>query len=155
MNLNELDVHGVRPRNRRGEHELDEWHRPRKKAPYAPDPWDKIESGRVDVVAPGPRYLRSQGDLRKRFTDLAQQWEDDTLLVSSTNELVMHPAYQSVIGLGLQAVPLILEHLERTSAPWFWALHHITGADPAPRNSTVSATVEAWLLWGDNNGYLR
>jgi hypothetical protein len=106
-------------------------------------------------VALGARYLRSQNDLRARFEQLAKQWEDDTLLVSSTNELVMHPAYQSIIGLGLQAVPLILEHMRRTSAPWFWALHHITGADPAPHNSTVPDAVSAWLLWGNNNGYLR
>ena len=105
-------------------------------------------------MAPGARYLRSSDDLRVRFDALASRWEQDTLLVSSSTELVIHPAYQSVIGLGLQAVPLILEHMKRTSAPWFWALHHITSAHPAPTNSTVPDTVNAWLSWGRSNGYI-
>src|SRR5947207_10431415 len=52
-----------------------------------------------------------------------------TTLFRST-EIALHPAYQQIIGMGKEAIPLILEELQREEDHWFWALKSITGDDP-------------------------
>jgi len=55
--------------------------------------------------------------------------------------------------LGEDAVPLILEKLEREGAEpsdWFYALHKITGANPVPTrdHGRVRLMATAWIAWG-------
>ena len=48
---------------------------------------------------------------RERFTELADQWEIETVLMSSTDQATEHPAYQEIVSMGEPAVPLILERM--------------------------------------------
>ncbi len=91
-----------------------------------------------------------------RFRALAALWRRETLNISSTSRMAMHPAYQRVIGMGSVAVPLILRELQERPSWWFWALRAITGTDPVPRSSrgSLGAMVAAWLAWGREHGYL-
>jgi hypothetical protein len=100
------------------------------------------------------KYLRAPNELRSEFDALADRWERETLVVSSPSEAARHPAYYRMIGLGLQAVPLILERLRTDHKYWFWALAAITGEDPASDSETIPAAVEAWVDWGSRSGYL-
>src|SRR5436309_3896150 len=52
-------------------------------------------------------------DLSKRFSELAGAWKKETRLLSSMTDMILHPAYQQIIGLGRGALPLILEELAR------------------------------------------
>lgn len=38
-------------------------------------------------------------DLEARFQSLAERWRRETLLSSSGTEIVLHPAYQRIIGM--------------------------------------------------------
>lgn len=91
-----------------------------------------------------------------RFGALAARWRCDTLNISSTSRMAMHPAYQSIIGMGIVAVPLILGELQARPDWWFWALRAITGVDPVPvnRRGFLHDMAEAWLKWGRERGYL-
>jgi hypothetical protein len=89
------------------------------------------------------------------FRRLAEQWRSETQYFSTLPKMVLHPAYQKIIGFGKPAVPLILKELEARSDPWLWALHAITGEDPAPPNATFSEAVQAWLAWGRRKGHLK
>jgi hypothetical protein len=64
--------------------------------------------------------------------------------------------YQRIIGLGLPAVPLILEELNREPDHWFWALESITGENPVPAEAMgrVPQMAEAWVQWGRRHGLL-
>ncbi|HEX5726343.1 MAG TPA: hypothetical protein VFX98_12800 [Longimicrobiaceae bacterium] len=95
-------------------------------------------------------------ELRERFARLAAQWREETDHLSSVTPMVLHPAYQRIIGMGPAAVPLILEDLARTSDHWFWALQAITGENPvAPADSgQVPRMAAAWLAWGRERGLL-
>src|SRR2546426_3866753 len=64
-------------------------------------------------------------DLSKRFSELASAWKKETRLLSSMTDMILHPAYQQIIGLGRGALPLILEELARQPDYWFWALFAI------------------------------
>jgi hypothetical protein len=76
--------------------------------------------------------------------------------VSDYHQIILHPAYQGIIGLGMQAVPLILQELRDMPASWFWALRAITGADPTTPHQAGNnqEMANAWLQWGEKQGYL-
>jgi hypothetical protein len=100
------------------------------------------------------KYLRSQEELLEIFNGAAEEWERATLVVSSTSQAISHPKYRRIIGLGLQAVPLLLERLQETGRYWFPALAAITGENPAQDVDTVPGAIDAWVEWGWQNGYL-
>jgi hypothetical protein len=95
---------------------------------------------------------------KMRFEQLAQEWKDETGILSNVTARVLHPAYQQVIGMGDAAVPLILKDLaENGPDDWFWALTSITGDNPITEDiaGDMKAMTEAWLRWGRRTGYLR
>lgn len=90
----------------------------------------------------------------EQFQALAEAWRRDVQFLSSVTEMVLHPAYQRIIGMGAEAVPLLLHELERKPDHWFWALHAITGADPVKSEDRgkLRKMAEAWLRWGREQG---
>jgi hypothetical protein len=66
----------------------------------------------------------------QRFEFLAKAWRKECAHLSSVEEMVLHPAYQQIIGMGKEAIPFLLCELERQPDHWFWALWVITGEDP-------------------------
>ncbi len=88
------------------------------------------------------------------FQELATQWNRETRYLSSVSKMVTHPAYQRIIGMGQAVVPFILKELEQRGGHWLWALHAITGEDPAPPDANFREAVQAWLQWGKQKGYL-
>ncbi|MGK7876269.1 MAG: DUF433 domain-containing protein [Xenococcaceae cyanobacterium] len=101
------------------------------------------------------RLRKEKEILRKTFLELAQQWRRETRFISSTNEAAMHPAYQQIIGIGKEVVPLLLQELEKSSGRWFWALKSITREDPVPpeKRGKTKEMIKAWLDWGRRKGY--
>ena len=109
----------------------------------------ELEAGDVSVV------LLPDSALREEFDELATTWKDETQFLSSVTDIVMHPAYQRIIGLGPDVVPLILEDLEDETRHWFWALWAITGENPVPPEDRghVEEMKQHWLCWGRENGW--
>ena len=99
---------------------------------------------------------RQPDGLAERFARLAAQWRSETAMLSSVTEMAMHPAYQAIIGLGPEVVPLLIRDLAGQPSHWFWALKAITGIDPvAPADrGNVKKMIDAWLEWGTEQGYL-
>jgi hypothetical protein len=92
-----------------------------------------------------------------RFRRLAAVWERETGHLSSMLAASSHPAYQQIIDLGPDVVPLLLRDLEENEGHWFIALRKITGAQPVPESAAgnLPKMVEAWLAWAKENGYRR
>ncbi len=95
-------------------------------------------------------------DAAERFHRLADDWRLGTRGTSSLTDLILHPAYQQVIGLGPVAVPLILRELEANPAHWFWALFSITGENPVPPEAAgdLDRMTAVWLEWGRSRGFV-
>ncbi len=113
--------------------------------------WQLPPEQQREVLA-AAESLQSRGNameysLHQEFEALAEQWRDETMMLSSPTKAAMHPSYQRIIGMGQPAVPLILQELERRPDHWFWALHAITGEDPAHSADNVDAVTDAWLNW--------
>ena len=91
-----------------------------------------------------------------KFQRLRVEWEDATALMSSIHMFV-DESYQQIVGMGMAAVPLILEDLRATGDQWFWALRSITGADPTKDETPgdTDAHAAAWIKWGEERGFIE
>jgi hypothetical protein len=88
------------------------------------------------------------------FRTLVDQWRNDTQHTSSIKRMVQHPAYQRIIEMGSEVLPLLFRELNARRDHWLVALNIITGEDPALEGSTFTEAVDAWLAWGREKGYL-
>jgi hypothetical protein len=105
-----------------------------------------------DLPRPARPPARSPVALEVLFENLADEWEEETAFESVVTRKAMHPAYQRIIGIGDEAVPLILRRLRRAPHQWFWALTAITGEDPAQGTTSADDAADAWLDWGRARG---
>ncbi|HJT77778.1 MAG TPA: hypothetical protein VJ739_11305 [Gemmataceae bacterium] len=98
----------------------------------------------------------SGAELRARFQRLAAEWKAKSRYLSNTAQMAMLKPYQQIIGMGMPALPLILEEMRREPGQWFWALEAITGENPVPPEAAgeVRLMTDAWLEWGKQQGLL-
>jgi hypothetical protein len=98
---------------------------------------------------------RQSVSIAERFDELVRRWREETASLSSTTAQATHAAYQRIIGMGPDALLLILRELEDHGGHWFWALRAITGLDPvrAEERGRVSLMRQAWLRWAREQGF--
>jgi hypothetical protein len=91
-----------------------------------------------------------------RFHRLKEKWDAETAFLSSVSDIVMHPAYQQIIGMGPAAIPFILREMSVKQGQWFWALKSITNEDPvkSEHRGIVAEMSRAWLQWGKKRGFI-
>lgn len=76
--------------------------------------------------------------------------------MSMISDMVVHPAYLEIIGMGPSAIPMILDELDREPNHWFPALMAIAnGHNPVPAEDAgdIDRMTEAWLQWAKENTY--
>ena len=90
---------------------------------------------------------RPSADRLQEFNDLAETWRRETGPLSSLEDKFAHPAYQKIIGMGEDAVPLLLDEMRLRPGHWFWALKQITGQSPMrPEHAgSLRRMTEDWL----------
>ena len=126
--------------------------------------WDAAELARLLHQEPHVRGLGygQYGDEvdieptdRERFQELADRWENETVLLSNSDLAAEHPAHQEIISMGEPVVPLILERMQSQGGHWFHALRAITNANPVQLDDcgNIGAMQAAWLEWGEDHGY--
>ncbi len=94
--------------------------------------------------------------LEKEFNSLAEQWYNETRMMSFIRQKVVHTAYQKIIGMGRDALPFIFRELANHRGDWLWALEAIVRKEnPAAGMTTFRDAVQAWLTWGAQKGYIR
>lgn len=98
-----------------------------------------------------------RSELEKRFDRYADDWKIQTAHLSILSRRVLHPSYQRIIGLGQEALPLILRRLSSQPDHWFWALQSISRADPVKPEDVgkFAAMRDAWITWGRDRGLVR
>jgi len=108
----------------------------------------------VVILSSGTEKKTPSPKLVEEFYRLAQQWENETSFHSSLGEIFTHEAYQRIMAMGRDALPLILSELRRRPGHWFYALEKIVGQDMAVGSRTFAAARGAWLEWGYKNNYI-
>lgn len=103
------------------------------------------------------KAIAQRNELEAKFIRLTKQWKEETVFLSSITEISNHHAYQEIIGLGKDVLPFIFNDLCNSQEVnhWFWALNAITGENPVKieERGIVEKMKQAWISWGDNNGY--
>ena len=95
-----------------------------------------------------------------KFERLVDEWRAQRGAMSSITDMALCPAYQSIIGMGGAAIPLILVHLESEGDDpdqWFWALRAIRpDADPVQDEDrgNNSRMARSWIDWATSEGYV-
>jgi hypothetical protein len=86
------------------------------------------------------------------FRQLVDQWRQERGASSSTTEILLCPSYQSIIGMGEQAIPLILAEMESEGDDpdqWFWALQALTRVNPVAEEDegNLWKMAQTWISW--------
>ena len=102
-----------------------------------------------------PQEEEGAVDTARIFHEQAARWMHETAFTSSLSEIIGHPAYLRIIGLGKPVLPLIFQALRAEPAHWFVALMSITGEDPIAGRYDLpfDDMASAWLHWGTEHGY--
>ncbi len=102
------------------------------------------------------RSVEATDSLEERFREQADKWERETRHVSSPTQMMMHPSYHAILGMGKEAVPLLLRDLQQNRRPWFWALSYLTHENPInPKDAgKMDTMIKAWVDWGKKKGLL-
>ena len=87
-------------------------------------------------------------ELENVFNGLVTTWREETGACSLTYRRYAHKAYQSILTLGKEVVPLILRELQHRPDRWFEALKVLTKDSPAATANSFDEAVERWLTWG-------
>lgn len=96
------------------------------------------------------------------FRSLKQEWQRERNTLSSrASDNLRSTAYLRLIGMGMKAVPMILNELRSeltTGEPddWFIALSAITGVNPVAleERGQLQKMAQAWLNWGSQEGHV-
>jgi hypothetical protein len=128
------------------------WHEPQRSPTRE---WELFLAPHHESLRLPANINRSDEEVAERFRHLAQEWRTITKFESNLDRIVLNRSYQQIIGLGPQAVPLILADLQRARSHWFWALSVIVGEDKAAGQTSIAGAAEAWLSWGRENGLLN
>ena len=92
-------------------------------------------------------------ELTAVFQRLAEEWKIKTGGQSSPSRVSMDDAYQRIIALGPEVVPIILDELETHGGHWFPALRALTGEQPVLEEHAgrVQLMKEDWRKWREEN----
>jgi hypothetical protein len=93
--------------------------------------------------------------VQEKFQRLKAEWLSGIGSTSSMTDMILHTAYQQIIGIGPAAIPLLLRELEAEPQHWFWALTAITSQNPAADAKTVDDAARAWLQWGRQQSHFE
>lgn len=99
------------------------------------------------VVIPA---MPPSSSLEERFREQADKWDRETAYLSSTPKMILHDSYQKIMAMGPDVVPFLLRDLQQYRRSWFWALRHLTNANPVPPEDqgNLDKMIAAWVAWG-------
>ena len=123
---------------------------------HIPTAWSTIPIA-LESTDPVFDWVVCNSEFEKKFEELFNDWRMDTMFVSSSTEKTLHKSFQRIIGLGPDAVPLLLEKLRIGPVHVFNALVAITGDEPVPEKyvGNVEMMRKYWLEWGMLRGLIR
>jgi hypothetical protein len=76
-------------------------------------------------------------------------WKTETMFSSNSSEITNNSAYRSIIGLGKDIIPFIIEDLKQSENHWFYALELLTGENPikSEHRGIINLMKSDWLNW--------
>ena len=81
--------------------------------------------------------------------ELFNRWRKETCFLSSITEAMRHPAAQSLLAMGKEAVPFLVGKVSEHPAFVGCMLAQITGENPLPPEAAgrTDLIAKAWIAW--------
>ena len=91
----------------------------------------------------------------QKFESLAAEWKTHQMGLSTTN--YHHAAYLQIIGMGMPAVPFLLNRLRAGERRWVVAIKSIAGeqVDTPEMRGDAERVLQAWIDWGVQRGFIH
>jgi len=91
--------------------------------------------------------------LSTKFDLYSGIWKTETMFSSNISEITNNSAYRSIIGLGKDIIPFIIEDLKQSENHWFYALELLTGENPikSEQRGIINLMKSDWLNWAKKN----
>lgn len=91
--------------------------------------------------------------LSTKFDLYSGIWKTETMFSSNSSEITNNSAYRSIIGLGKDIIPFIIEDLKQSENHWFYALELLTGENPikSEHRGIINLMKSDWLNWAKKN----
>jgi len=91
--------------------------------------------------------------LSKKFDLYSGIWKTETMFSSNSSEITNNSAYRSIIGLGKDIIPFIIQDLKQSENHWFYALELLTGENPIKNEhrGIINLMKSDWLNWAEKN----
>lgn len=86
----------------------------------------------------------AEPDDRELFSRYFEVWQRDTRFLSSVTAITGHPAFTGIVNMGGNAVPFILEKIERQPSNLVWALNAIF-QKKIGQGATVTEACKLWI----------
>ena len=91
--------------------------------------------------------------LSEKFDLYSGIWKTETMFSSNSSEITNNSAYRSIIGLGKDIIPFIIEDFKQSENHWFNALELLTGENPikSEHRGIINLMKSDWLNWAEKN----
>jgi len=111
----------------------------------------------LSVIMAGRSIYPNVRSVEEEFNELANQWHDETDLLSSPSRITGSDTYLKIISMGRRVIPLILEDLKERGGSWYRALRIISDDNPVSveARGDVEQMKQSWLQWGRSRGYIE
>ncbi len=83
--------------------------------------------------------------MKIRFDILYSSWKQNTAFLSSAKAIIEQADFQAIVAMGRDAVPFIVDAIDKEPSPLVWALNFIFNAKIS--NNPNTTITEACRLW--------
>lgn len=90
---------------------------------------------------------------RIRFNNLYESWRRETMFLSSADAIMSNANFQEIVSMGKDAVPYILDRIDKEPSSLVWALNVIFSSKIS-QNPRITVS-EACKLWIKKLNYRR
>lgn len=96
-------------------------------------------------------------NLTIKFSQLSCEVVSDYYYKSSPDSIQKHPSYLKIIAMGKEAIPFLIEELDKNPTYWFRALGLVANSNPIKQENRgiVPAMINDWKLWALEHGYIQ
>ena len=111
--------------------------------------WRGMNKRELEIPDSRPTGAIRDPELEQIFSGLAATWQEETGGLSLTTRRYSHWAYQAILRLGKDAIPLVLSELNNRPDWWFEALYALAKpkVNPVRPGMTFEEAVNAWNRW--------
>lgn len=109
---------------------------------------DAKEFLKIPVLA-----VAQEPTLQERFFEQTKKLRRETQHLSSPGQIMMHPSYQAILGMGNdhrnEVIELMIADMAKNRTPWFWALSYLAQDNPVSQSDAgnTDKMIKAWVNW--------